>query len=132
MGGSVYIAGMRRLHRILSGVTFLALLMVGGPALYCAQASAHAMPCCKTSTPCDLGMKAGACCTVDPAPGSSEKTAGAGIRTAGPGPEKRLQAMETTSPAGGPIALARADRLGYPPARDASIPLFLRNASILR
>lgn len=125
---------MRRLHRILAGVAFLALFTAGGPALYCARASAHAMPCCKTSTRCDLGMKAAACCTVDPAPGSSEKTAGALTRSAAPGPEKRLQAqaLETTSTASGPIALARADRLWYPPSRDGSVPLFLRNASILR
>jgi len=124
---------MRGLHRILSAVAVLALFTAGGPALYCAQASAHAMPCCKTSTRCDLGMKAAACCTIDPVPGSPEKTAGAGIRTAGPGPEKRLQAqaLETPSTASGPIALARADRLWYPPSRDGSVPLFLRNASIL-
>ena len=125
---------MRGLRRILSGVAVLALFTAGGPALYCAQASAHAMPCCKTSTRCDLGMKAAACCTVDPAPGSPEKTAAAGIRTGAPGPEKRSQAatLGTSAPADGPIALALADRLWYPPARDGSVPLYLRNVSILR
>ncbi|MBI1949787.1 MAG: hypothetical protein HYS34_00290 [Acidobacteria bacterium] len=125
---------MRGLHGVLSRVAVLALFTAGGPALYCAQASARAMPCCKTSTRCDLGMKAAACCTVDPAPGFPERTAGAGIRTAGPGPEKRSQAatLGTPAPAGGPIALALADHLRYPPPRDGSVPLYLRNASILR
>lgn len=125
---------MPRLHGILSVVAALALLTAGGPALYCAQAAAHAMPCCKTSTPCDLGMKAGPFCTLDPAPGSPEKTAAAGIRSAASGPDKRppAAALETAAPAGGLLALARADRLWYPPAHDGSPPLFLRNASILR
>jgi len=36
------------------------------------------MPCCKTPARCDLGMKAAACCTVDPASGIPGKIAGAG------------------------------------------------------
>jgi hypothetical protein len=125
---------MRTLPCILTGVTALALLAAGGPALYCVQAAAHAMPCCKTSTPCDLGMNAGACCTLDPAPGSPEKTAAAGVRSAASGPDRRppAAALETAAPAGGPLAPARADRLWYPPAHDGSPPLFLRNASIRR
>ncbi len=113
----------------------LPLLTAGGPAIYCAQARVHAMPCCKTSTPCNVGMKASACCTLDPTPASPGKTTGAEVRSAASSLEKRhaAEALETPAPAarrGGP--LARADRLWYLPAHDGSAPLYLRNASILR
>src|SRR5688572_18015983 len=77
---------------ILSCVTVVALLTAGGPALYCAQASNHAMPCCKTSARCDLGMKAAACCTVEPASSSPEKGAGSDTRSDPTVPAKRLHA----------------------------------------
>lgn len=129
----MYIDAMRIFTRLLSGVAVAALLSAGGPALYCAQAAAHTMPCCKTPARCDLGMKAAACCTVDPASGIPGKIAGAGSGSATPGPEK---GPHTSCPAPATAAMesfgpADAARLWYPPARDGSVPIYLRHLSIL-
>ena len=131
----MYIHGVMTANRFCVGLTLLALLVAGGPALYCAQPGAAAMPCCKPSTHCDLGMKANACCVLDPTPASPERTADAQVPSTGFHSLQRLQPATAggAAPAvSGPVALLRAERLGYPPAHDASTPLFLRNASILR
>ena len=124
---------MRILDRILSGVALAALLATGGPALYCAQAAVHVMPCCKTTARCDLGMKAAPCCSVDPASGIPGKFAGAGPGAATPGPEKGSPAA---CPAQATVAMdsigpADAARLWHPPARHGSVPIYLRHLAIL-
>ncbi|HEV8702281.1 MAG TPA: hypothetical protein VGV60_13490 [Candidatus Polarisedimenticolia bacterium] len=124
---------MRTRSRILSLVTAVALLVAGGPALYCAQASMHSMPCCKTSARCDLGMKAAACCTVEPSSGFPERTAGLGTGFAAPGQEKRPHAARSLAeaPAVDPVAAKGPARLWYPPAHVETVPAYLRHASIL-
>jgi hypothetical protein len=129
----MYSDAMRTLGRILSLVTAVALFAAGGPALYCAQASAHSMPCCKTSARCDLGMKAAACCTVEPSSGSPERAAGLGTGFAARSPEKRPHAacfLQEDS-AVDPVALEGPARLWYPPAHVESVPVYLRHVSIL-
>lgn len=125
---------MRTLGRILSGVTMMTLLGAGGPALYCGQATTHAMPCCKTSARCDLGMKAAACCTVEPASASPEKTIAGQTPSGSSLSGKRPLAAVPEGGASGEAfrPVARDGRLWYPPPRDGSPDLYLRNASILR
>lgn len=112
----------------------MALLTAGGPALYCSQAAAHTMPCCKTSPHCDLGMKAAACCTVEPASASPGKTisgqATSGSSLSGKRPLASVPESEASGVAVRPVS--RDGRLWYPPPHDGSPALFLRNASILR
>ena len=130
----MYIDGMRILGRILSLVTAVALRAAGGPALYCAQASMHSMPCCRTSARCDLGMKAAACCTVEPSSAFPGKTI-AGQTTSGSslsGKRPLAAAPESEASAGAVRPVARDGRLWYPPPHDGSPALYLRNASILR
>jgi hypothetical protein len=124
---------MRIVDRILSGVALGALLAAGGPALYCAQAAVHVMPCCRTKARCDLGMKAIACCPVDPASGMPGKIAGAGSGSAAPGPEKGSPAAfpAPATAAMGSIGPADAASLWYPPARHGSVPIYLRHLAIL-
>lgn len=125
---------MRTPGRILSGLTVLALLSAGGPALYCAQATAHSMPCCKTSARCDLGMKAASCCTVEPGSASPEKST-AGQTMSGStlsGKRPHAAAPESEASGGAVRVVARDGRLWYPPPHDGSPALHLRNASILR
>ena len=125
---------MRTVGRILSGVAVVALLAAGGPALYCSQATAHAMPCCKTSSHCDPGMKAAACCTVEPASTSPGKTiAGQTTSDSSLSGKRPLAAAQESEASGVAVRhVARDGRLWYPPPHDGSPALFLRNASILR
>lgn len=125
---------MRVLGRILSGVAVLALLAAGGPALYCSQAAAHTMPCCKTPVRCDLGMKAAACCTVEPASDSPGKTIAGQITSGSSLTGKRAHAAASGSEASGDVIRPDASdgRLWYPPPHDGSPALYIRNASILR
>lgn len=124
---------MRTLGRILSGAAVVALLGAGSPALYCSQATARTMPCCKTAAHCDLGMKAAACCTVEPASASPGKTI-AGQTASGSslsGKRPLAAAPESEASGGGVRPVARDGRLWYPPPHDGSPAIYLRNTSIL-
>jgi len=132
-GVAVYIDDMRTISRVLAALAVLAFVTAGGPALYCAQARTHAMPCCKTSARCDLGMKAAPCCAVDPTSGLPGTIAVTGADASRIGSEKAPHSLCATPAGAGADSIlpAHAARLWHPPASQGSVPIYLRHLSIL-
>src|SRR5262245_46557401 len=132
-GPAVYIDPMRTISRVLAALAVLALVAASGPALYGARPGTHTMPCCKTPARCDPGMKAAPCCTVDPASAFPGTTAVAGEDPARTGSRKASHSL-CAAPAGAAADSAltvHPARLWYPPARQGSVPIYLRHLSIL-
>jgi hypothetical protein len=128
----MYIPCMRTVRLSLLILTVLSSVGPFMPALACGQASAGDMPCCKPAARCDLGIGTASCCRIVPVPstpvptGLVPQTTGAGslLRAHAPSPivvDIPLQAF----------AAVQFHRLRSAPIHDDSVPLFLRNSSIL-
>jgi hypothetical protein len=113
-----------------------AFLVVGFVAPFCSPVAASAaMPCCKTSKQCDLGMKAAGCCRLDPVP-----SAASGVALQAPAPKSHSkhgpvpgavsEAIQPGTTAS--VALLRMCRHSTPAIHGSAPPIYLLNASILR
>jgi hypothetical protein len=128
----MYISGMRTVRLSLLILTVLSSVGPFLPALACGQSSAGDMPCCKPATRCDLGIGTASCCRIVPVP-SVPVTTGLVPLTTGSGSLQRADAPSTMA-VDLPfqmVSTSKFHRIRSAPIQDDSVPLFLRNASIL-
>jgi hypothetical protein len=125
---------MRSSRVFIAVLTAFGLLMAAGVSMLCTPAGHGAMPCCKTVKPCPQGMKKADCCKFVPNLPGSEPAGSAILLTAKDSRDHgkpALLAIATWTSAQIEVVLSGASSFLFSlPA--TSVPIFLRNSSLIR
>jgi hypothetical protein len=125
---------MRLRKAFIAVLTAVGLLMAAGVSMLCTPAGHGAMPCCKTVQPCAQGMKMADCCRFVPNLPGSQPAGPATLFTAKDsrdhGKPALLAIATWTSAQVEEVFEDSSSLLFSPPA--ASVPIFLRNSSLIR